>query len=428
MSRDHFQVEGAPANVNADAAFRNRCDRMPRRHDIDALRVIAFSLLILYHSAMVYVADWDFHIKSTYQAEWLQYPMIALNRWRMPMLFMISGIAIGLAGIEGRRLHLARSRCQRLLLPLVFGMLMVVPPQTYFEVIEQHGFSGGFASFYKLYITGGLCRADPCLITPTWNHLWYLAYLLPYTLLLLAAAPLLRWLQRTLESPAPTWVSRALMLALPIIWLMGVRLWLAPHFPETHAMLGDWTVHAESLPWFLLGYVLARSAWFWSWAQRLRWQTLVMAILAVGVELGLRWLGRHPPLGPFPEWALHVPWYTVERIARVTYTWMALLALFGWGRTLLDRQSPWLTYGSQAVFSWYILHQTLIVAIAYWLMPMKLGGALEAGLVVGGTAVGCLLLHEYLIRRIDWLRPLLGLKRRPPILVMSMPQTSDSPH
>ena len=66
---------------------------MQRRHDIDALRVIAFSLLILYHSAMVYVAGWDFHLKSSYQAEWLQYPMIALNRWRMPLLFLISGIA-----------------------------------------------------------------------------------------------------------------------------------------------------------------------------------------------------------------------------------------------------------------------------------------------------------------------------------------------
>ncbi|MBN8799317.1 MAG: acyltransferase family protein, partial [Stenotrophomonas nitritireducens] len=120
---------------------------MPRRHDIDALRVIAFSLLILYHSAMVYVADWSFHIKSTYQAEWLQYPMIALNRWRMPLLFMISGIAIGLARVEGHRLRFAGTRSLRLLLPLVFGMLVVVPPQTYFQIIQQYGYTGGFTHF-----------------------------------------------------------------------------------------------------------------------------------------------------------------------------------------------------------------------------------------------------------------------------------------
>ncbi|MGB3393881.1 MAG: acyltransferase family protein [Stenotrophomonas sp.] len=391
---------------------------MQRRHDIDSLRVIAFSLLILYHSAMVYVADWDFHIRSTYQAEWLQYPMIALNRWRMLLLFMISGIALGLAGIEGRRWCFAGPRSLRLLLPLAFGMLVVVPPQTFFQIIAQYGYTGSFAHFYTLYLTHGLCRAGQCMLTPTWNHLWYLAYLLPYTLLLLVAVPLLRWLRERLGNAEPTRLSAILLLALPAFWLLGVRLWLAPHFEETHALFDDWVVHAESLPLFLLGYVLATRAGFWNWARRLRWRTLVAAALAIGVELGLRWAGHHPPAGPMPEWALHVPWYTIERIARVTYTWMALLAIFGWGRALLDRPFRWLPYASEAVFSWYILHQTLIVALAYWLMPMKLGVALEASLVVAGTVAGCLLLHECLIRRIGWLRPLFGLKRKPSSLTI----------
>jgi surface polysaccharide O-acyltransferase-like enzyme len=386
---------------------------MQRRHDIDALRVIAFSLLILYHSAMAYVVDWDFHIKSTYQTEWLQYPMIALNRWRMPLLFMISGIALGLAGIEGRRWHFAGSRSLRLLLPLAFGMLVVVPPQTFFQIIAQYGYTGSYAHFYALYLTHGLCRAGQCMLTPTWNHLWYLAYLLPYTLLLLAAVPLLRWLRERIGNAEPQGLSAILLLVLPILWLLGIRLWLAPHFEETHALLDDWVVHAESLPLFLLGYVLATRAGFWNWVRRLRWRTLVVAVVAIGVELGLRWAGHHPPAGPLPEWARPVPWYTIERIARATYTWMALLAIFGWGRVLLDRPFRWLPYASEAVFSWYILHQTLIVALAYWLMPMKLGAVLEASLVVWGTVAGCLLLHECLIRRIGWLRPLFGLKRKP---------------
>lgn len=385
---------------------------MQRRHDIDALRIIAFSLLILYHSAMVYVADWDFHIKSAYQAEWLQYPMIALNRWRMPLLFMISGIALGMAGIEGRRWRFAGSRSLRLLVPLAFGMLVVVPPQTYFQVMAQYGYAGSFAQFYPLYLVHGLCRGDQCLLTPTWNHLWYLAYLLPYTLLLLAAIPLLRRLRERLGDAEPTRLTAALLLALPILWLLGVRLRLAPGFEETHALIGDWTVHAESLPLFLLGYVLATRTGFWSWAERLRWRTLGVALLAIGVELGLRWLGHHPPSGPMPEWAMQVPWYTVERVARVTYTWMALLAIFGWGRAWLNRPFRWLPYCSEAVFSWYILHQTLIIAFAWWLIPMRLGAATEASLVVAGTIAGCLLLHEGLIRRIGWLRPLFGLKPR----------------
>ena len=65
-----------------------------RRHDIDALRVIAFGLLILYHVCMFYVLDWGWHVKSTYQAEWLQWPMQFVNQWRMPLLFVISGLAV----------------------------------------------------------------------------------------------------------------------------------------------------------------------------------------------------------------------------------------------------------------------------------------------------------------------------------------------
>ena len=386
---------------------------MQRRHDIDALRVIAFSLLILYHSAMVYVADWDFHIKSSYQAEWLQYPMIALNRWRMSLLFLVSGIAIGLARVEARRLRFAAARSWRLLLPLLFGMFVVVAFQAYCEGRANGHLPPGLWAFLTSYWRvhpwpeGSFTGWEHGI---TWNHLWYLAYLLPYTLLLLASMPVLRAIGAWLGSPRAQPIKQAMLLAVPIAWLLAVRFWLAPLYPDTHALFDDWTVHAESLPLFLLGYLLAGNTWFWDWILRLRWRMLAAAMLAIGIELGLRWLSRHPPSGPIPDWAMQLPWYGVERTARVVYTWTALLAIFGWGRALLNRPFRWLPYCTEAVFPWYVLHQTLIVALAYWLVPLRLGAPLEASLVVGGTIAGCLLLHELLIRRVRWMRPLFGLK------------------
>ena len=387
---------------------------MQRRHDIDALRVIAFCLLILYHSAMVYVADWDFHLKSTYQAEWLQWPMIVLNRWRMPLLFMISGIAIGLARVEDRRLRFAAARIGRLLPPLLFGMFVVVAFQAYCEGRANGHLPSGLWAFLTSYWRvhpwpeGSFTGWEHGI---TWNHLWYLAYLLPYTLLLLAVLPGLQAMRAWFSRRVPAPLAATLALTLPIAWLLAVRLWLAPRYPETHSLFGDWTVHAESLPLFLLGYTVASATGFWSWIERLRWKTLAVALLAIGIELSLRWIGRHPPADPLPDWLLELPWYTIERVSRVTYAWMALLAIFGWTRVLLDRPFRWLPYCSEAVFSWYILHQTLIVAIAYWLVPLRLGAVVEASLVVAGTIAGCLLLHEALIRRIGWLRPLFGLRR-----------------
>ena len=383
---------------------------MPRRHDIDALRVIAFALLIAYHVGMVYVADWGFHVKSTYQAEWLQWPMIALNRWRMPLLFMISGIALGLARIDAAPWRFAMRRSWRLLLPLAFGMLVVVAVQAYCEGLANGRLAPGFGRFLLRYwqlrpwppgtFTGGEFGI-------TWNHLWYLAYLWPYTMLLLALLPLRRLpaVARVAAFRWPAW----LLLSLPVAWLAACHLWLAPRFPVTHALFGDWTTHAESLPLFLAGYAIAGNARFWQRVRAWRRPLLAAALACLAVELLIRAGGRYlPPDAAVPAW---VPWAQIERIARAGYTWTALLAIFGWGQVLLDRRFRWLPYCTEAVFPWYILHQSLIVPLALWLSPMRLGPVLEPALVLGGTVIGCLVLHECLIRRVPLLRPLFGLRR-----------------
>ena len=86
-----------------------------RRYDVDALRVFAFGLLILYHVGMFYVADWGWHVKSAYQAEWLQLPMQLVNQWRMPILFVISGLAVSFVWGRYSPGELARRRIVRLL-------------------------------------------------------------------------------------------------------------------------------------------------------------------------------------------------------------------------------------------------------------------------------------------------------------------------
>ena len=93
--------------------------------------------------------------------------------------------------------------------------------------------------------------------------------------------------------------------------------------------------------------------------------------------------------------------------------WCAVVAAFGFARLHLNRDHPWRAPLTEAVFPLYILHQTLIVALAWWLIPMRLGAGVEATLMVTGTIAGCLLLHEGLIRRSGWLRPLFGLKAMP---------------
>ncbi len=387
-----------------------------RRHDIDALRVFAFALLILYHVGMAYVAGWEFHLKSAYTTEWLQAPMIVLNRWRMPLLFMISGIAIGLARAERAPWQFAWRRCGRLLPPLLFGMFVVVAVQAYCQGVTNGKVSPGFGAFLLRYWQVRPWPAgsfDGWEHGITWNHLWYLAYLLPYTLLLLALMALARALPTLALPRLPAAVLVPALLLLPILWESICVLWVLPRYPPTHALVGDWFVHAESFPLFLLGYLLAHNTRFWRWAVQLRWLTLASAVLAITVELTLRAGGQSLLPAGLQTALAALPLGTIERLARAAYTWLALLALLGWSRHRLNRPFAWLPYCTEAVFPWYILHQSLIIVALYWLAPFKLGAWLEPALVLAATVAGCLLLHELVIRRLHWLRPLFGVPARP---------------
>lgn len=384
-----------------------------RRHDIDALRVIAFAILIIYHVSCVYAAQSDFHVTSSFRHPWLDYAQIVINRWRMPLLFAISGIAIGLS-LPGRDpVRFASLRTWRLLLPLVFGMLAIVPVQAYCEGVSNGMVEPGFWAFMQRYWqlqpwpAGSFAGAEHGV---TWNHLWYLAYLWVYTLVLLALAPLLKSdPARRLQAWLATHVHAAALL-LPAGLFFGYLMLLKPRFPESHALVGDWYLHAEYLTVFVLGYLVANDESFWGTVLRLRWHTLALALVAICVELSLKWASQYLTAAEIPAIALGLDWGMVETGARALYLWSALLAIFGWGKALLDRPFRWSSYATEAVYPWYILHQSVLVLVAYWLIPLQLGTSWEPALVLLGTVAGCLLLHEFVIRRATLLRPLFGLR------------------
>ncbi|WP_115555900.1 acyltransferase family protein [Xanthomonas campestris] len=108
---------------------------MQRRHDLDWLRVIAFGLLLLYHVGMYYVT-WDWHVKSPTTQLMLEPVMLLSSPWRMSLLLLISGVATAFM-LRSRPEGLLYRRSRQLLLPLLFGMAVIVPPQSDYQVVEQ---------------------------------------------------------------------------------------------------------------------------------------------------------------------------------------------------------------------------------------------------------------------------------------------------
>ena len=114
-----------------------------RRIDLDWVRILAFGLLIFYHVGMLYVS-WGFHIKSEHRLTWLEPVMLVLNPWRLSLLFLVSGVASRFMLGKYRLGAFARARSARLLIPLIFGMLVIVPPQSYLQIVESLGYPAGF--------------------------------------------------------------------------------------------------------------------------------------------------------------------------------------------------------------------------------------------------------------------------------------------
>lgn len=370
---------------------------------LDWLRVAAFVALVCYHVGMYYVT-WDFHVKSPYASRALEPWMRLTEPWRMSLLFMVSGAATALMLKGGASVALMRSRSRYLFLPLVCGMVLVVPPQAYFQVVQKFSYAGDYLDFLGLYFRGykGFCQAGRCVALPTWNHLWFLPYLWVYTLLLWGAVRLWPGTLPALGRAATRWLNGPLLMLLPIAWLLLGRLTLADRFPQTYALRGDWFRHALYFSVFLTGAACAAAPVMWERLARWRWPALWAALLLWAVLVGVR-PGR--------------PW---EHAVIASLQWCALTAAFGFARQGLNRDHPWRQELTEAVFPIYLLHQTLIITLSQWLLPLDWKPALEGPVLVLATLALSYAGYR-LVRPWPWVRPWFGLRPLPQ--PMPQPQT-----
>ena len=373
-----------------------------RLYFLDNLRIAAVAGLVVYHVGMYYVT-WEFHVKSPFASQALEPWMKLSSPWRMSLLFMVSGAATAIMLRAGASGKLLRTRTKRLLWPLLFGMMVIVPPQTYFEVIRKFHFSGDYLDFLKIYFThrpwrpfAGFCEAKKCLILPTWNHLWFLPYLWAYTAVL--------WLMVKLRPNllSPILLERSIfariqgiwLLIIPVLGLVFLRWALAARFPQTHAFGDDWFLHAMYFSMFFAGAIIVNLPGHWPKIERLRWIALTLALMAWAT---LVLFDQHLS----PVW---------RRIDISLQQWCALVAAFGFAYRHWNFDHAWRARLTGAVFPVYILHQTVIILLTQALLPVGLRPWIEAPIVIAATFLLGYASFEVL-RRNTLLRPAFGMPK-----------------
>ena len=369
-----------------------------RRYDLDWLRVIVFGLLIFYHVGMFFVApDWEFHIKNNTTYEWVKYPMLFLNQWRLPILFVISGMGTSYALSKRTAAAFAFERIKKLLLPLIFGMLVIVPPQVYFEKLSKGMLSGSYFDFWPAHAFIGKYPEGNL----SWHHLWFLPYLLLFSLVLI---PVFIFLKNNPDCAVLRASAKTAHTRWGLYWFI-VTLYLTeafvePFFEETHALVGDWFVIINSIILFFFGFLLLSvKEVFWKTAEANRKIYLKCGIIGFTLLMFI--------ITAFEDGYIR---HFTEALVKVFSLWSWILTLFGFASKYLNKPGRILTYCNEAVYPFYILHQTVTIILGYYLMNLQWNFFCKFAIMSVGTFLISWVIYEFLIRRWVIVRPFFGLQ------------------
>jgi glucans biosynthesis protein C len=359
-----------------------------RKYFLDWLRVSAFGFLILFHVGMLYVS-WPYNLKSPRFVPEIEPLMNALGAFRLPLLFFISGVASRFLIARLGAGAFARDRLRRLLPVILFGMFVVIPPQTYIELVAKGVWHGDYLTFwFTQYLPAKQALVRPLHKTmPTWDHLWFIVYLLFYTL---GFALVFAAFRRAPAKKTQHRIPVAVLLLAPAAWLAAANLVIRYRYPMTDALVNDWGAHLKWIGMFTLGGYCAGYDPLWETLRRYRLAFLATA-LAFLIVLSL----------------VNDPWWSV---VSGFYAWPTICALAGYAAAYVNRPSATLSHLNEAVLPIYVLHQPILLFAAYWLFPKALPLPVEALAISLFTAAGCFLIYETLIRPFALFRFLFGLK------------------
>lgn len=398
-----------PEKVTAQA-------RLSQRYfELDALRVIAFGILILYHIGMFYVLDWGWHIKSDVQFSLLQDVMILTNQWRMSLLFLISSMVFTVVLNQGCHSSQSRwvfsanilgKRTLRIMIPLLFGMFVIVAPQVFVEWTASGILEMPFIDFYLAYInpnTELFTEKQSIIGLLTWNHLWFMPYLFVYSVLILVLFPIVRPIS---EVKSTLLDSLTLFSVVAVALMTYIWFELRMAYPTTHDLVSDWYSHAKYFLVMLVGMVIVLRPALYKAIMKARYISLTIAIMLYSVII----LDRHDMLGATGDlMESSLSFRVLVGVIVVLNHWAWLAAILGFGQKYLSKPSQLISYLNRGVLPYYMVHQTLIVVAAFYLSSRVSSTMVEFIGITLVTLVGCAITYE-VAKRFLVLRFLFGLK------------------
>ena len=381
--------------------------RPARRYDIDWLRILAMLAIFLFHSNRFF-DEFGWHLKNADQSIVSSMFTGLLDMWLMPLFFLLSGAGSWYALRFRSGGQYLFDRVKRLLVPLyTVGIFIILLPQVYFDVVTNKGYTGTFWEWTPLYLGSIPDRfyASPFFFNIFYGHLWFLQFLF---LISLVTLPLLMYLKsqagQKLIKRLATWCSRWGGVFLFLIPLILVRIGLRSFFAGEHT----WADFVYYAVFFLIGYIMPADNRFTDSFKRYGWVCLALGIVGWGgaglfvLELG------YPYPGAESFSLMFVLFQTIMSIAN----WSWVVFILSLGAKYLNFNNKVVTYGNDAVLPFYVLHQTIILVVGWFVIQWSIGIAPKYLAITTTSFIAIMAIYELLVRRINVLRFLFGMRPR----------------
>jgi len=385
-----------------------------RLHYLDWLRVLAILMVFVFHAVHPFdFSDWQ--IKNAEQSEIITIILVLLGLWGMPFFFMVAGAASWFALQRRAPRQYISERFNRLLIPFVIGTILFSPIEYYLAWMNKTNL-GVLSISFREFMRIELPPFNPLQLSapgfsPRWIgigfHLWFIGFLFCYALITL---PLFRWIKSENGKPFLSRLGRIcehrggiLIFILPL-WI--VQFSLRPFFTQEH----DWADFIFRMSFFILGYILFADERITRAVRRDGWLLLIIGTAIVVGLVGMYFLNV-----PVMTWGNDpsIPQYYLVLSLTTPVALCYSLAMLFIGMRYMDFSNQWLSYGQEAALPFFVLHQPVIIVIAFFVVQWNTGILVKLLVVVLGSFLVSTGLYEFVIRRIGPLRLLFGMKPVP---------------
>ena len=370
-----------------------------RRYDIDWLRIGAVLLLIPFHTARVFNVGEDFYAKNAQLSAALQRFILFVGPWHMSLLFVLAGAATWFAlGFRSGRRY-AGERLKRLLVPFLFGLVVIIPPQAYVGMLTNTTAARSWWNQYAYFWTHW---EDPASYAGPWTpgHLWFILFLLVFALL---AVGLFVWMRRGGGHRLVDWFAAACRIPGMVIVLPAVLLLAQQALVPMDDISGQTPVGFLLL--FVIGFLMVADERVTAAIDRQWWWALALGVVAMATRAAL-W----PAIDgyPDPSWQDSV----VNWVAYQVGLWMVIVGLLGLFHRYAARRGGAYGYAAEAAYPFYILHQTVIVALAWFVVQWDASVPLKFAVIAVAALFFTVAIYEVAVRRWGPVRFLFGMKPR----------------